>query len=52
MSLQDELEPGWVDDYDDLDDERDPDLERDAAADRAADEQYDRWIETHMGWGQ
>ena len=52
MSLDRHLEPDWVDDYDDLDDERDPDLERDAAAERAADEAYDRWIESRMGWGR
>ena len=52
MSLDRHLEPEWVDDYDTDPDERDPDVERDAAAERAADEAYDRWVETHMGWGR
>ena len=55
MSLDKHLEPDWVDDYDDYDDEddeRDPDQERDAAWDRAADEAYDRWVETHTWVGR
>ena len=52
MAAVSELEPGWVDDYDDVDDERDPDQERDAAWDRAADEAYDRWVEANFGWGR
>ena len=52
MSLDKHLEPDWVDDYDDEDDERDPVQERDAAWDRAADEAYDRWVETHTWVGR
>ena len=49
MSLDKHLEPDWVDDYDDIDDDLDPDMERDRDADFNA---YDRWVETHMGWGE
>ena len=49
MSLDKHLEPDWVDDYDDVDDELDPDLERERDADFNA---YDQWVETHMGWDE
>ena len=49
MSLDQHLEPDWVDDYDESDDERDPDQERDYDEDMKA---YDRWVEAHMGWGR
>ena len=49
MSLDRELEPDWVDDYDTEDDEPDPDMDRDRDADFNA---YDRWVETHMGWDE
>lgn len=52
VSLERELEPDWVDDYDDVDDERDPDRERDQDWDRDTYKAYDRWVETHMGWGR
>ena len=47
-----ELEPDWVDDYDDEPDERDPDQERDAAWDRETYKAYDRWVETHTWVGR
>ena len=52
VSLERELEPDWVDDYDDEDDERDPDQERDAEWDRETADIYDRWVETHTWVGR
>lgn len=52
MSLDRELEPDWVDDYDESDDERDPDQERDRAEAESIEDAYDRWIEAHSWWGK
>ena len=47
MSLDRHLEPDWVDDYDDVDDELDPDMERDRCEAEATENAYDRWVEAH-----
>ena len=47
MTLDKHLEPDWVDDYDDIDDELDPDLERDRREAEATENAYDRWVEAH-----
>ena len=50
MAAVSELEPDWVDDYDDDPDERDPDMERDRDADDRADRLYEEWRDRQMGW--
>lgn len=47
MSLERELEPDWVNDYDTKNDEFDPDLDRDRREAEAIEDEYGRRVETH-----
>lgn len=49
MSLDRELEPDWVNDYDTKNDEFDPDLDRDRREAEAIEDAYDAWVDRQMG---
>ena len=49
MSLDRELEPDWVNDYDTKNDEFDPDLERDRREAEAIEDAYDALVDRQMG---
>ena len=50
MNLDRHLEPDWVDDYDEPDDDFDPDQDRDRREAEAIEDTYRRWIGSEMGW--